>query len=125
MKRLAGCIILTALLVGFAIYAKIYSQGEMAAISDLVNSAKDSYSAGNAEEAISAARQALGKWGDLAEQTLFVDCPEIDVEITITLARIEKYAQNSDDEIYPECAAALSLLDNYSDRQELTWVNVF
>ncbi len=125
MKRLVGCIILTAALIAFSAYAKVYSQGKMADIQEQVAKAQAGYTDENYDEAVSCARTAKKMWSGLAEDTLFVDCPEIDVEITITLARIEEYVENRDDELYPECAAAMNLLDNYSDRQELTWVNIF
>lgn len=125
MKRLVGCILLTAALVALSVYSKVFSQGRMADIQQLVQSAQDCYTDKNYGGAAEYARQAKELWSGLAEDTLFVDCPEIDVEITITLARIEEYVQYQDDEVYPECAAAMNLLDNYSDRQSLTWVNIF
>ncbi len=125
MKRLVGCILLVAALVSLSVYSKLFSQGKMAEIQQLVQSAEDCYTGKEYDEAAKCARKAKEMWSSLAEDTLFVDCPEIDVEITITLARIEEYVQYQDDEVYPECAAAMNLLDNYSDRQSLTWVNIF
>ncbi|MCH5325425.1 MAG: DUF4363 family protein [Eubacterium sp.] len=124
MKRLISCIILAAALVGFATYAKLYFQHTADEVSGLVQQAQDCYTAQQYDEAAEYIRSAKAKWSGFAENTIFVDSPDMDLEITVTLARIEEYIQAQDDEVYPECAAAVNLLDNYSDRQRLVWANV-
>lgn len=76
-------------------------------------------------KAIEKADLAEQLWRKMSQHTIFVEDTECDNEIAMSLARIKVFAENSEDDIYSECAVLKRLIELYITRQQITPASVF
>lgn len=112
-------------MVAFALYGYNYSgtcARRIYLAADEITQAVDKNDTAKAIENADLAEQL---WRKMSQHTIFVEDTECDNEIAMSLARIKVFAENSEDDIYSECAVLKRLIELYITRQQITPASVF
>jgi len=125
MKRMIGCLVLAAVLVGFALYAYNFTLKVTESIENEVKLVAQHFEEEDFSKALTCAETAKQSWKDFSEKTVFVEYPETNAEITLALARIEELVRRQNDDVYIECAALLSIINNYKNSQKPYTMSLF
>ncbi len=121
MNRLiVSIVILAVMTVGsFAAVATVNSvtNDMIAAVSETEKAFED----GDSERCVEAAKRLYDLWDNFSGYSILVNDLGHAVEITSSIAEINSFAQDGNDELYAACDRAQALIDMFRDMQQPTF----
>ena len=86
-------------------------------MSKQVNIVEQAFSEGDTQRCISAARELSRIWDDMMHYSILINDPGHAVEITSSIAEIQSFAEDENDEIYASCDRAQAQIEMFRSMQ--------
>lgn len=117
MKRIVlSSVILAVMFVGCFYSVKITCDFTDKLINQ-IHEIEDNYENGNNERAESGAEKLKEEWEKFVDRSILINDLGHAVEITSSIAEIQSFAEDRDDEIYASCDRAKAQIDMFRDMQ--------
>ena len=117
MKRIViSAVILAVMFVGCFYSVKVSCDFTVKLIAQ-IHEIEDSFEKDDIENAKSAAKKLNEEWGKFIDRSILVNDLGHAVEITSSIAEIQSFAEDEDDEIYAACDRAKAQIDLFRDMQ--------
>ena len=97
-----------------SVLATSHITGQM---SEQVNIVEQAFSEGDTQRCISAARELSRIWDDMMHYSILINDPGHAVEITSSIAEIQSFAEDENDEIYASCDRAQAQIEMFRSMQ--------
>ena len=97
-----------------SVLATSHITGQM---SEQVNIVEQAFSEGDTQRCISAARELSRIWDDMMHYSILINDPGHAMEITSSIAEIQSFAEDENDEIYASCDRAQAQIEMFRDMQ--------
>lgn len=124
MKRVILCSVLVAIMVGAGIWGMFYTQGVIKDSRESLSRVIEAYNDDNSGLALKSAQALEERWDSFCDIHIFVTDNEHALEISQLTAKIRSLAEEMDDELLAECAAADKLLRLFAEEQAPTFFNI-
>ncbi len=86
-------------------------------MSEQVDIVEQAFEAGDTQRCISAAQELSRIWDDMMYYSILINDPGHAVEITSSIAEIQSFAEDGNDEIYASCDRAQAQIEMFRDMQ--------
>ena len=117
MKRIViSSVILAVMFVGCFYSVKVTCDFTDKLINQ-IHEIEENYEKGNNERAESGAEQLKEEWEKFVDRSILINDLGHAVEITSSIAEIQSFAEDKDDEIYASCDRAKAQIDMFRDMQ--------
>ena len=117
MKRIVlSSVILAIMFVGCFYSVKVTCDFTDELINQ-IHEIEDNYEKGNNERAESGAEKLKEEWEKFVDRSILINDLGHAVEITSSIAEIQSFAEDKDDEIYASCDRAKAQIDMFRDMQ--------
>ncbi len=117
MKRIVlSSVILAVMFVGCFYSVKVTCDFTDELINQ-IHEIEDNYEKGNNERAESGAEKLKEEWEKFVDRSILINDLGHAVEITSSIAEIQSFAEDKDDEIYASCDRAKAQIDMFRDMQ--------
>ncbi len=117
MKRIVlSSVILAIMFVGCFYSVKVTCDFTDKLINQ-IHEIEENYENGNNERAESGAEQLKEEWEKFVDRSILINDLGHAVEITSSIAEIQSFAEDKDDEIYASCDRAKAQIDMFRDMQ--------
>lgn len=117
MKRIViSSVILAVMFVGCFYSVKVTCDFTDKLINQ-IHEIEENYEKGNNQRAESGAEQLKEEWEKFVDRSILINDLGHAVEITSSIAEIQSFAEDKDDEIYASCDRAKAQIDMFRDMQ--------
>lgn len=121
MKRIVISIVILAVMFVGCFYSIKVSDDFSKKLIEQIHIIEDSYEKNDFKTARDTAQQLKDEWGKFVDYSVLINDLGHAVEITSSIAEIQSFAQDEDDEIYAACDRAKAQIDLYIDMQKPTF----
>lgn len=121
MNRLITSIVILAVMAAGCAASVITIDDLTLKMSDTVSKAENAFAEGKSEECVAAAAELQELWDDFTKYCVLVNDLGHAVEITSSIAEINSFAQDDNDELYAACDRAQAQIKLLRDIQQPTF----
>ncbi len=117
MKRIIISAVILAVLFAGCFYSVKISCDFTDKLIEQIHEIEDSYENDDLERARNTAKKLNEEWGRFIDRSILINDLGHAVEITSSIAEIQSFAEDGDDEIYAACDRAKAQIDLFRDMQ--------
>ena len=117
MKRIVISIVILAVMSGGCFYSVRVSCDFTDKLIEQIHEIEDSFEKNDIEAANNAAKRLNKEWGEFVDFAILINDLGLAVDITSSLAEIQSFAEDANDEIYASCDRAEAQIDLLRDMQ--------
>lgn len=125
MKRIVICAFIMLALVAVGIVSLFYTESVVDEAAKNVDEISVSFEEGDFEGAKRLTQTLSDKWENYYQRHIFMVDKDHAMEITMAIGRICSMAEQEDDDLPTECAAASQLIRLYGRKHNITPENIF
>ncbi|MCH5209155.1 MAG: DUF4363 family protein [Oscillospiraceae bacterium] len=117
MKRIVISIVILAVMSVGCFYSVRVSCDFTDKLIEQIHEIEDSFEKNDIEAANNAAKRLNKEWGEFVDFAILINDLGLAVDITSSLAEIQSFAEDANDEIYASCDRAEAQIDLFRDMQ--------
>ena len=121
MKRFVTSVVILAVLTGCCVWGVYGVNSVSDELSGLISQTEDAFESGDSEKCIQSAKALEEKWNTFMGYSILINDLGHALEITSSIAEINSFAQEENEELYAACDRAQAQIDMFRSMQQPTF----